>query len=202
MSRPRLLLVLLLLLAVWGGLSWWQSRPLQHPPGVLVTDAPRQLPLDDPLSLPDDDAYRLTPRARFDLSARVLSRADYRFDAGADLVPTDLALGWQQMSDSAVLDHIEISQANRFYFWSVRRFPIPRRVIETESANMHLIPADAEVRRELKRVRVGDVITLDGYLVDARRGNGFVWRTSLTRDDTGAGACELVYVEQLSIAPR
>lgn len=202
MNRSRLLLVLLLLLAAWGGLSWWQSRPLQHPPGMLVTDAPQQLPLDGPLSLPDDDAYRLTPRAHFDLSARVLSRADYRFDAGADLVPTDLALGWQQMSDSAVLDHIEISQANRFYFWSVRRFPIPRRVIETESANMHLIPADAEVRRALKRVRVGDVITLDGYLVDARRGNGFVWRTSLTRDDTGAGACELVYVEQLSIAPR
>jgi len=202
MNRFRLLLVLLLLLAAWGGLSWWQSRPLQHPPGVLVTDAPQQLPLAGPLSLPDDDAYRLTPRARFDLSARVLSRADYRFDAGADLVPTDLALGWQQMSDSAVLDHIAISQANRFYFWSVRRFPIPRRVIETESANMHLIPADAEVRRALKRVRVGDVITLDGYLVDARRGNGFVWRTSLTRDDTGAGACELVYVEQLRIAPR
>ena len=202
MNRFRLLLVLLLLLAAWGGLSWWQSRPLQHPPGVLVTDAPQQLPLAGPLSLPDDDAYRLTPRARFDLSARVLSRADYRFDAGADLVPTDLALGWQQMSDSAVLDHIAISQANRFYFWSVRRFPIPRRVIETESANMHLIPADAEVRLALKRVRVGDVITLDGYLVDARRGNGFVWRTSLTRDDTGAGACELVYVEQLRIAPR
>ncbi|MDE1898669.1 MAG: hypothetical protein KGI40_01200 [Xanthomonadaceae bacterium] len=200
MRRPTLLI--LLLLAAWGGLSWWQSRPLQHSPGVLVTEAPQQRPLAGALTLPDDAAYRLTPRARFDLSARVLSRADYRFDAGADLVPTDLALGWQQMSDSAVLDRIKISQANRFYFWSVRRFPIPRRAIETESANMHLIPADAEVRRELERVRVGDVITLDGYLVDAHRADGFVWRTSLTRDDTGAGACELVYVEQLSIAPR
>jgi hypothetical protein len=202
MSRAPLLLVVLLLLAAWGGLSWWRSRPLQHPPGILVTEAPQQLPLDGPLSLPDDDAYHLTPRARFALSARVLARADYRFDAGADLVPTDLALGWQQMSDSAVLDHIEISQANRFYYWSVRRFPIPRRVIETESANMHLIPADTEVRRELERVRVGDMITMDGYLVDARRADGFVWRTSLTRDDTGAGACELVYVEHLGIASR
>ena len=200
MRRPTLLI--LLLLAAWGGLSWWQSRPRQQAPGVLVTEAPQQRPLAGALTLPDDAAYRLTPRARLDLSARVLSRADYRFDAGADLVPTDLALGWQQMSDSAVLDRIKISQANRFYFWSVRRFPIPRRAIETESANMHLIPADAEVRRELERVRVGDVITLDGYLVDAHRADGFVWRTSLTRDDTGAGACELVYVEQLSIAPR
>ncbi len=61
--------------------------------------------------------------------------------------PSHLALGWQQMSDSAVLDHIEVSQANRFYSWSVRRFPIPRRAIEIESADMHLIPADAGTRR-------------------------------------------------------
>ncbi len=202
MRRSHLLLVLLLLPGVWGGLSWWRLRPLQHPAGELVVDAPRQLPLDGPLSLPAHDAYTLTPRARFDLSARVLGRADYRFDAGADLAPTDLALGWRQMSDNAVLDHIRISQANRFYYWSVHRFPIARRAIETESANMHLIPADDQVLRELRRVRVGDVITLDGYLVDARRADGFVWRTSLTRDDTGAGACELVYAEQLGIARR
>ncbi len=202
MSRSRLLLILLLLPGVWGGLSWWRSRPLQHPAGELVADAPRQRPSDGPLSLPAYHGYTLTPRARFDLSARVLARADYHFDAGADLAPTDLALGWQQMSDSAVLDHIRISQAHRFYYWSVRRFPIARRAIETESANMHLIPADDQVQRELRHVRVGDVITLDGYLVDAQRADGFVWRTSLTRDDTGAGACELVYVEQLDIAPR
>ena len=61
--------------------------------------------------------------------------------------PSHLALGWQQMSDSAVLDHIEVSQSNRFYSWSVRRFPIPRRAIEIESADMHLIPADAGTRR-------------------------------------------------------
>ena len=140
--------------------------------------------------------------AKFALTARVLSREDYHFDAGSFLSPTDLALGWGRMSDSAVLRDINIEQGVRFYTWSVRAFPIPRREIETSSANMHMIPAEAEVARELEDVRVGDVVTLDGLLVEVDRPGGWRWRSSLTREDTGPGACELVYVQHLEIGPR
>ena len=106
------------------------------------------------------------------------------------------------MSDTAVLRNIDISQGGRFYHWQVREFPIPRREIETYSANMLMIPADALVARELKRVRVGDVVMPGGYLVEADKANGWKWRSSMTRDDTGNGACELVYVQSLSIGGR
>jgi len=97
---------------------------------------------------------------------------------------------------------IDISQSGRFYYWQTKAFPIPRREIETHSANMHMIPADAAVAYQLKRVRVGDVVSLDGLLVEADKANGWRWRSSLTRDDTGGGACELVYVQSLTIQPR
>jgi len=101
------------------------------------------------------------------------------------------------MSDSAVLAKITISQSNRFYYWHVDQFPIPRREIETSSANMHMIPADDSVLRSLRRVRQGQLVHLKGFLVDATRPNGWYWHTSMTRDDTGDGACELVYVESV-----
>jgi hypothetical protein len=129
----------------------------------------------------------------------VLSRDDYHFDEESDISPTDLALGWSRMSDSAVLRTVDIDQGGRFYSWRVREFPIPRREIETHSANMHMVPADATVARALKRVRVGDVVTLDGDLIEADKPGGWKWRSSMTRDDTGAGACELVYVKDVSI---
>ena len=198
MRRPWL--VAAALLALWGGWSWWRTRPLHPPPGVLAPDDPVQAPLDAPLATIRTGDFTLTPRARFDLVARVLSTERYRFDAGAALVPEDFALGWGRMSDSAVLRTVDISQAGRFYHWSVQAFPIPRREIETHSANMHLIPADAGVRRALGRVRVGQLVALDGYLVDADRADGWHWRTSLTRDDTGAGACELFYVTSATTA--
>jgi hypothetical protein len=81
----------------------------------------------------------------------------------------------------------------------VKEFPIPRREIETSSANMHMIPADPEVKRELEQVRQGQVVHIVGFLVDASRTGGWHWNTSMTRDDTGAGACELVYLESLDI---
>jgi hypothetical protein len=194
-------LVLLVLLVGWGALHTWRLRPVVQSPGVLAPDAPEQVDLDQGSRLQRGDMTLLT-RAHFVLTARVLSREDYRFDAGAALAPVDLALGWGRMSDSAVLAKIEISQSNRFYFWQVREFPIPRREIETSSANMHLIPADNGVRHALERVRPGQLVHLEGFLVDASRADGWQWHTSMTREDTGAGACELVYVEDIhTVAP-
>ena len=141
----------------------------------------------------------LTTRAHVEITARVLSRKDYSWGADADLVPVDLALGWGRMSDSDVLAKIDITQSGRFYYWHVKEFPIPRREIETSSANMHMIPADPDVKRQLDQVREGQLVRIEGFLVDARRADGWRWNTSMTREDTGAGACELIYVESLSI---
>ena len=196
----RVILIGLLLIALLGGVHWWHQRPQAPLPGVLAPDVPTQIDLSDGATLKRGDVTLVT-RARFELTARVLSREDYHLDAGASLAPIDLALGWGRMSDTAVLSHIQISQGHRFYHWQVDHFPIPRREIEQSSANMHMIPADDTARRELEQVRPGEVIHLQGFLVDASRPDGWRWRTSMTRDDTGDGACELVYVESVEPAP-
>ena len=198
----RLWLIALIALLALGALHEWSMRPVARVDGVIAPDDPVQTDFDTPQPAITFKDAALRPLAKFALTARVLSREDYRFDAGAVLSPTDLALGWGRMSDSAVLRTIDIEQGGRFYSWHVDTFPIPRREIETHSANMHMIPADATVAHELKRVRAGDVITLDGLLVEADRPGGWRWRSSLTRDDTGDGACELVYVQDFSIGPR
>ncbi|MCC5845262.1 MAG: hypothetical protein JJU05_13520 [Verrucomicrobia bacterium] len=45
----------------------------------------------------------------------------------------------------------------------------------------------------------GQRVRLGGYLVNVLHENGTTWRTSTTRDDTGAGACEIVLVTRLEI---
>lgn len=169
--------------------------------GLTTATAPEQVDLPDGARL-QKGTVTLATRAHFEITARVLSRKDYNWGADADLVPMDLALGWGRMADSKVLAKIDISQSNRFYYWRTNDFPIPRREIETSSANMHLIPADASVKSRLEQVSEGDVIHLEGFLVDASRPDGSHWNTSMTRDDTGAGACELIFVESVSaVAP-
>lgn len=101
------------------------------------------------------------------------------------------------MREKKNLADIQIRQSGRFYRWSVREFPIPQRQIEINSANMHIIPAKKEVAQELFWVKSGDLIRLEGYLVNLDALSGWYWRTSITRTDTGAGACEIVLVTHL-----
>ena len=51
-------------------------------------------------------------------------------------------------------------------------------------------------------LRPGDIFKFDGYLVEADGQNGYKWVSSLTRSDSGAGACEVVWVEHFGVAPR
>jgi hypothetical protein len=182
-----------------GACHRWSMREVAQPPGILAASAPVQLDLDELRPALSKSGYQITPLQRFSLEARVLSSESYWVDRTADLAPIDLALGWGPMSDSAVLAQISISQSNRFFFWHVDRFPVSRQDIEANSANMHMIPADAEVESALKRLRVGQVVRLSGYLVEVAGADGWRWRSSLSRSDSGNGACELVWVKDLQV---
>lgn len=191
--------IVVFLLLVYGAYHSWQTRPVVHGPGVLASNEPQQ---GSPISGSAEsiNGYQITQLASFNIQARVLSAEHYHFDREADLAPVDLALGWGRMSDEAVLSQIQISQSNRFYFWHVDQFPIPRVEIETHSANMHMVPADDHVKKILKSVRAGQVVKIEGYLIEAHGTDGWHWKSSLTRDDTGNGACELVLVKSIRLS--
>lgn len=167
-----------------------------YPPGEIAPKDPVQEKITSG-QVHQVGKYAIRPVARFQVEARVLSTERYRFDRGAALSPIDLALGWGPMSDQTVLDQIQISQGGRFYRWRVKNYPIPRRQIIEHSANMHMIPANDEVRKDLLAVRTGDIVQFEGYLVVASSQDGSIWNTSTTRKDSGAGACELVWVESI-----
>ena len=185
MTLQRLIYALALIALLWLG-----RAILQGPAPLPLTSSDGSLQLAD---------YRITPLEAFSLEARVLGREDYHFDRGAAFSPTDLALGWGPMAEPQVLDKIRISQSNRWYRWQVDELPIPRREIETHSANMHMIPANSVVADTLARVKNGQRIQLSGQLVRVDSKDGYNWSSSLSRDDTGAGACELIWVEQLML---
>ena len=185
--------------ALWQGWHSFIFRPLHPPDGVLAPGEPLQSEARDetPQRL---GRWTLTPRADYDITARILSREDYRFDALADLVPEDLALGWGPMSDNRVLAAFDVSQGARFYSWRPHGLlPIAREAVISHSANTHVIPANRTIRAELARLRVGEVVRLTGELVDGKRDDGAWIRTSLTRTDSGAGACEVLLVESVEL---
>ena len=188
---------LLVIGALLTGVYLWTGREISRPAGVLVQEDPVQRQVDSRSTL-DKNGYQINLLASFDIRARVIAAERYRFDRGAQVSPVDLALGWGAMSDSSVLQQISVAQGGRTYSWWVKNYPVPRTIIETHSANMHMIPADDGIERQLKSLRPGNLVHLKGYLVEVSNKEGFRWKSSLTRSDTGAGACELLWVESLA----
>jgi hypothetical protein len=192
----RLGFVLVSALAIYG---WnYFHRPITYQPGVLISSEPEQTATSDLPMMHGE--FQLKPLAHFALDARVLHRKIYRWDRQASLVPVDLALGWGPMSDQSVLDRVKISQSMRFYWFEYRLPPpISKEEIISHSTNLHVIPATRAIAAGSKSLRVGSLVHLGGDLVEATGASIGTWRSSLSRTDTGNGACELMLVNELSV---
>lgn len=198
MWRHPILKIALLAYLSWGGWNWFTNRPVHPADGVLAVGDPQQTAVSDGEKV-QVGRWTLTVRANYQITARILARERYHFDALSDLVPEDLALGWGPMSDNRILRTLDIYQANRFYFWRApAQSAIQRDSIITHSANTHVIPQDRLIARQLERLRPGQVVTLSGELVDGVRDDGMWIKTSLARNDTGAGACEVLLVKDVT----
>lgn len=153
------------------------------------------------VKLKDEDGVTINAIADFELHARVLGAEGYRFDRGAFLSPVDLALGWRDMAKDEFLSDIRISQSNRFYYWyteNAAKFANKEKIIEN-SANMHMVPANDEIESRLKEVQKDNLVYIKGKLIKVSTERGWYWNSSTTRKDTGNGACEIVYVEEIVV---
>jgi hypothetical protein len=176
---------------------WFSGDPVDTVAGIPAPSTPIQSKDISKTAFSQGD-YKISPLAEFEITARVLGKKKYNSGRESDLSTYDLALGWGRMSDIDVIKEISIRQSGRWYRWQTASAPIPLREIERSSANMHMIAANDVVADTLKDLKEYDVVTIKGYLVNVLATDGWRWQSSLTRDDTGAGACELIWVESIS----
>jgi hypothetical protein len=174
-----------------------QSTEHSYPPGKLVSAEPLQS-ATTPRSW-NKNGFTITALAQYHIEALVISTERYWLDAGAALSPVDFAVGWGPMSDPAVVADMSFSQGHRWFsFRPSSHFSLPLEAINSHAANMHMIPADRRIEQRLKSIRASDIVTLNGYLVEAAGRDKSKWRSSLSRTDAGSGACELMWVEEVS----
>lgn len=185
---------------LFAGLYFLFYTPeIKHTPGILVNTNPIQTNLKDPI-IWEKDNYSFTAIAEFNIELRVLSIKSYRSDEMSSFSPLDIAAGWSKMSDQSILDKISIKQQHRWYVWNVQQFPIPQKEIELNSTNIHIIPANNNVNSLLEKIIKGNILKLRGYLVNVKSNkNKRTWKTSTKRNDTGSGACEILWTEEVLI---
>ena len=178
-----------------------RSAPIPDPAGEPVQTPTDERPFDRRVS---GRLYRVTPRFAFDQSARVMSARAYRWGREGALLPEDLALAWGPVLAPPYAGRLSFSQFSRFFFWRTKDLSLDRGTIVSHTANVHVFPRTGRLKRAVRAVRKGDLVRLQGSLVDIDGvdDSGFHWGTSTSRADEGPNSCETIYLERLTVGTR
>jgi hypothetical protein len=170
-------------------------------PGVIVYQPPLQKAIDSNLYTFEESDIALVPVAIFDVTGVVLAKKRYLPWGDYSFAPWDMALGWGAMSDPSQIAHVEFWSAGRELHFNVAHdSPVQKPQILPNSANIHVIPASDEVKRQIGQIQKGDIIRMTGFLVNAVDGID-TYETSMHRNDTGKKSSEILYVESVDLSP-
>jgi len=196
MKKTIIASVILIIILIY---FFYPDTVITFPPGITAPDQPKQTNLTANKEWTVEE-FTIQALAKYNIKARVLGRNNFSLGMESELSPFDLVLGWGPMSNQSVIDNIDISQRNRWYNWQSDHLPIPSRDVSLNSANVHIIPKDKTIEEKFDKVYKGSLVELKGYLVKITKADGWHWISSLKRDDTGGGSCELFWVEEVSIS--
>jgi hypothetical protein len=157
-----------------------------------------------------DYEYRLTPLYNYELQGLIVS--EYESDNWLDIRHEDdpgnikdICVVWgENIKNNSFLQlKYKSGEFTCFYRWNKQL----EKPFDGEAlSNNHLIPINHEVRNEILDSRIGDQIELKGYLVNYevyKDGKKlFVRDTSTTRNDSGNGACEIIFVTNYKIIKK
>lgn len=148
----------------------------------------------------------LTSDTSYSISAKVESSKRYS-DAISAAVPYDLLLAWGKMAEADIDGKLGWDQSDRQGMVSGSLggsgADVSSEYVINHVSNNHLVPATDNIRKAMATIEAGDDVRIDGRLVDVRMKTDdsrvMTVSTSKKRSDQGDGACEIIYVEELSI---
>ncbi|NCQ54399.1 hypothetical protein COV88_03670 [Candidatus Saccharibacteria bacterium CG11_big_fil_rev_8_21_14_0_20_41_19] len=176
--------------------------------------------LKDPVQTPLKSSYKITfpynqysyvvnPLYDYKITGVVVSKFDYdpAENDAEKVIRYDLCMAWgKNVSDSVYLSpNISFSQNQRFCNY---KYSQDIGFNANQMSNNHLVTTNESILEKLKTISNGDEISITGQLINmTASGTGndnsglksLTWNSSTTRTDTGAGACEVIYVESIDI---
>ena len=109
-----------------------------------------------------------------------------------------MVLGWGPLSDSVTLKMIDLAQTDRRVLFKSYDPKLPDEEIESFTLNVHVIPADPGVEKQLGDIRAGHVVEVEGWLVEAVAEDGWRWRGE-PRERAPAAPGNLLWLQRLTV---
>jgi hypothetical protein len=209
---PALARTLLVAGAALAAASCWQRDAL--PPPERLDPALEQEPLQRAVATEPFQTtvggitYTVRPLYAYELHGLVVSKHDadtwwdYIHAAANDrLNVTDLCVVWGRNAKSGSYRGIDFSSGQFVCYARTSSSEAWAAFDPASLSNNHLLTDDPRIADTLKSTRIGDQIHVRGYLAEYSHDHGFAFRrgTSVTRTDSGDGACETVFATDAAI---
>lgn len=152
--------------------------------------------------------YSVAPVADYEITGLVVSRHDsgawwdWIHAASNDhLNVVDLCMVWGANAASGAYEKMSFSSGQFVCYYQSGDSDALAPANVRALSNNHLLTESPAIARRLRNVVVGDQIRLTGQLVSYSHNAGFAFTrgTSTTRDDTGNGACETLFVRDVEV---
>jgi hypothetical protein len=151
--------------------------------------------------------YKVEPLYEYELEGMVVSfrqhdgKSEMHSQTNDHLNVADLCVVWGQTAASPYLSDISFWNGIFTCNFQTRSQTAWESIRPQQISNNHLITNDDFLRRQIGKVTIGDQIRVRGWL--SAYGTGGNRRgTSITREDTGDGACETIFVNDFQITRR
>ncbi len=189
--------ILVCILAMSGYYAW-TSYPINHGPGVLTPNKPNlsYTAWEKPFNLKGNT---LIPVKGYSAEVRVLEHKRYLFDDRKDLSPVDILVGWNEMSDERNLKFVQFSISDRSFEIDYTKPPIPLQSMYNQMELIHIIPSTKDIEKDIMWLRAGNIVKLEGKLVNVESGENFNWNTELLQLQDDKTKKIILWVESLEI---
>lgn len=201
-----------LTVGIVGGIAAWLDRPgsVDVPPGRTDPGTYVVRPTPDASTITVAGGGALLPVAQFETRGRVLNIERFKpYQSLVNWIPGlrpathDIGLGFGPMTDTANVGrfnftHEGVSHGLRALFARPRGAMTQQEFdgLAPHITNVHVIPASDAVYAQLRRVKLGELVTLRGQLVNVRSADGQLATTSMKSGDRD---CEIMWLEELSV---
>lgn len=148
--------------------------------------------------------YRVEPEYEYELVGMVVSFRQHdgssrmHRQAGDHLNMIDVCVVWGENATHPELNELDFWNGIFTCNVQTRNQAAWDRFDMYDLSNNHLISDDDAIRDRVTGLKVGDQVRIRGWLA-SYTGPGGIRGTSTTRDDTGDGACETIWVRAFDI---
>jgi hypothetical protein len=200
-----ILLISFVILAI----SFWNRN--EFPDKTVISPKLAQAPIQELIQHSefsvsvDDKDYFIQPKYNYELYGMVVSYRVHNGDTGAHLRwgdhlnVADYCVVWSENAFEARLDEMTFRNQEWTCYYQYPNREVGSSFDGTKLSNNHLISGDSEIRERIKQIGIGDQIRIKGWLSSYRSTERFIRGTSINRIDTGNGACETIYVNEIEI---